>query len=75
MQAIPAQMTRVAERQYGVVARRQLSAIGLTRSMIEERIAAGTLIRLHLGVYALGHRQLRTEGHRLAAVLACGPGA
>jgi hypothetical protein len=26
-------------------------------------------------VYALGHSALRAEGHRLAAVLACGPGA
>ncbi len=30
---------------------------------------------LHRGVYAVGHRRLRPEGHRLAAVLACGPGA
>jgi len=43
--------------------------------MIEVRIETAGLIRLHKGVYAVGHRQLRTEGHRLAAVLACGPGA
>lgn len=43
--------------------------------MIKARMAAGTLIRLHPGVYALGHRQLRTEGHRLAAVLWAGSGA
>ena len=30
---------------------------------------------IHRGVYAVGHRALRTEGHRLAAVLACGRGA
>ena len=30
---------------------------------------------MHQGVYALGHTALRAEGHRLAAVLACGPGA
>ena len=30
---------------------------------------------MHRGVYAVGHRVLRAEGHRLAAVLACGPGA
>ena len=30
---------------------------------------------VYRGVYAVGHRALRTEGRRLAAVLACGPGA
>ena len=30
---------------------------------------------VHRGVYAVGHRALRKEGRRLAAVLACGPGA
>jgi very-short-patch-repair endonuclease len=58
-----------------VVARRQLAAIWVTPSMIEARIAMGHLIRLHRGVYAVGHRQLRIEGHWLAAVLAIGPGA
>jgi very-short-patch-repair endonuclease len=30
---------------------------------------------LHRGVYAVGHAQLTRQGHALAAVLACGPGA
>jgi hypothetical protein len=30
---------------------------------------------VHRGVYAVGGAVLRPEGHRLAAVLACGPGA
>jgi predicted transcriptional regulator of viral defense system len=68
-------LAALAERQHGVVARRQLTAIGLTPSMIKARVAAGTLIRLHPGVYALGHRRLRVEGQWLAAVLACGAGA
>ena len=33
------------------------------------------LHRVHQGVYAVGHRSLRAEGRRLAAVLACGPNA
>ncbi|MEA2235259.1 MAG: hypothetical protein QOD83_5075, partial [Solirubrobacteraceae bacterium] len=33
------------------------------------------LHRLHRGVYSVGHRALRSEAHRMAAVLACGPGA
>ncbi len=43
--------------------------------MVTSRIASGQLIRLHRGVYAVGHRQLRREGWWLAAVLAAGPGA
>lgn len=65
----------LAEGQYGVVSRQQLLGLGVTPSMIRSRLASRTLIQLHPGVYALGHRQLRREGHRLAAVLWAGPGA
>jgi very-short-patch-repair endonuclease len=58
-----------------VIARWQLPAIGVTPSMLKARVGAGILIRLHRGVYAVGHRQLRSEGHWLAAVLAVGRGA
>lgn len=74
-QTTRASLAALAEAQYGVMTRRQLSANGLTPSMIKARIAAGTLVRIHPTVYALGHRQLRREGHWLAAVLACAPGA
>lgn len=65
----------LAERQYGVVARRQLLALGVTPRGIHSRVTRGILIPLHRGVYAVGHRQLRAEGRWLAAVLAVGPGA
>lgn len=70
-----AAIAKLAARQHGVVARRQLWAIGVTRATLRARLAAGTLIAMHSGVYAVGHRQLRIEGHRLAAVLWAGPGA
>ncbi len=65
----------LAEGQHGVVSRRQLLAIGVTPSMLNRALQAGRLVPLHRGVYAVGHRRLRTEGHWLAAVLAVGPGA
>jgi hypothetical protein len=65
----------LADRQYGVVARRQLAAIGAGNRAIGDRLARRSLIPLHRGVYAVGHRQLRIEGRWLAAVLAVGPGA
>lgn len=64
-----------AARQHGVVSKRQLLAAGLSPKMIERRCAAGRLIPVHRGVYAVGHASLRREGLWLAAVLAAGPGA
>jgi very-short-patch-repair endonuclease len=68
-------VARLAQRQHGVIARRQLRELGLTDSAIDRRVAAGRLHRLHHGVYAVGHRVLTVRGHWMAAVLACGPGA
>ncbi|MGB2710212.1 MAG: DUF559 domain-containing protein, partial [Conexibacter sp.] len=65
----------LAGRQHGVVARRQLLAAGITPSMLNARLAAARLVRIHPGVYAPGHRHLRREGFWLAAVLAAGPAA
>jgi len=58
-----------------VVSRAQLLALGVSRGALEHWLMVGRLHLLHRGVYALGHSALRAEGHRLAAVLACGPGA
>ena len=68
-------LRRVAGRQWGVVSRRQLVALGFSARGIEEWVRTGRLLRLHRGVYAVGHDRLRTEGRWLAAVMACGPGA
>jgi very-short-patch-repair endonuclease len=68
-------LAALAARQHGVVARWQLAATGVTLSMLKSRIARGQLIRLHRGVYAVGHDRLRREGQWMAAVLAVGDGA
>lgn len=65
----------LAERQHGVVAHRQLLALGLGRQAIQRRVDAGRLHPLRLGVYAVGHRLLTREGRWLAAVLASGSDA
>lgn len=70
-----ARMSALAERQHGVVARRQLKAIGLGKDAIQHRIASGRLRPLHHGVYAVGHRLVPKQGWWMAAVLASGPEA
>jgi hypothetical protein len=68
-------VARLFDRQWGVASLAQLRAAGLSADAVERRVRVGHLHRIHRGVYAVGHRALRAEGHRLAAVLACGPGA
>jgi hypothetical protein len=55
-----------------VVTRRQLLRAGLTRHEIEQRIADGSLIVVHRGVYRVGHVAPSLESRYVAAVLACG---
>lgn len=65
----------LAERQYGIVSRWQLLALGMSSSQIQDRVAASQLHRIHRGVYAVGHRKLTLKGHWMAAVLTGGPEA
>jgi hypothetical protein len=68
-------VAKLFDRQWGVASLAQLRAAGLSADAVERRVRSGHLHRIYRGVYAVGHRALRAEGHRLAAVLACGPGA
>ena len=65
----------LADRQHGVVARRQLLELGMGRRAIARRLESMRLRPVHRGVYAVGHRELSQVGWWMAAVLACGPGA
>jgi hypothetical protein len=65
----------LADRQHGVVARRQLLTMGLGRRAIGGRLARGNLLEVHYGVYAVGRRALTKKGLWMAAVIAAGPGA
>lgn len=64
-----------ARRQHGVVSIRQLRRLGFDKDAVRRAVEAGRLHPLYRGVYAVGHRRLTWEGHCLAAVLACAPGA
>jgi predicted transcriptional regulator of viral defense system len=68
-------IARLAERQHGVVSLPQLKALGLGTDAVAKRVAAGRLIRIHRGVYAVGHGRLTLHGYWMAAVLAYGPKA
>jgi very-short-patch-repair endonuclease len=68
-------IARIAARQHGVAATKQMVEAGLTRAGIARRVRAGRLHPLHRGVYAVGHRAPSNERVWIAAVLACGEGA
>jgi very-short-patch-repair endonuclease len=67
--------TVVADRQHGVVTRRQLLDAGVSASTIDRRLEKGALLAVHPGVYRVGHLAPSIEATYLAAVLACGEGA
>jgi very-short-patch-repair endonuclease len=64
-----------ARAQLGLVARRQLLALGLSRRGIEHRLARGVLVAVHRGVYTFTPAPLTRDGRLLAAILAGGPRA
>jgi hypothetical protein len=65
----------LANRQHGILARRDLLALGFTPEAIDHRIAKGRLHPVGRGVYAVGWPHLTRERRWIAAVLACGEGA
>jgi len=67
-------ITALAACQHGVVTRRQLIELGLSRSAVYRRRDSGQLHLLHRGVYLVGPL-LPPGALELAAVLASGPGS
>jgi very-short-patch-repair endonuclease/predicted transcriptional regulator of viral defense system len=62
-------------RQHGVIARRDLLALGFTPDAIKHRIATGRLHQVRRGIYAVGRRELTREGRWMATLLASGDDA
>jgi very-short-patch-repair endonuclease len=63
---------QLASTQHGVVTRAQLLDAGVTPQQIRDRVRSGALLRVHRGVYRVGHRAPSVEAEYMAAVLACG---
>ena len=68
-------VTRLAERQFGVISGTQWLACGIPNSKIGRWLDQERLHRVFRGVYAVGHRAKTTEARLAAALLLAGPGA
>lgn len=68
-------IARMAEAQHGVVARRQLTTLGLGKDAIGYRLKVGRLWIVMPQTYAVGQRRLPPLGRSMAAVLSSGAGA
>lgn len=68
-------ISNLAALQHGVVARWQLTELGIGVGLIAHRVRIGMLHRLYRGVFAVGYNRLSQHGRWMAAVLACGPSA
>jgi len=68
-------LAALAARQHGLVGHGQLVELGLSSSAIGVWTKRRRLLRVHRGVYAVGHLALTRNGWFMAAVLACGEGA
>lgn len=68
-------LARIAGARHGLVTRADLLGARVTDRQITRRLASGSLLREHRGVYRVGHRAPSTEARYLAAVLAAGDGA
>ncbi|HEY1359090.1 MAG TPA: DUF559 domain-containing protein [Thermoleophilaceae bacterium] len=60
---------------HGIVTRAELRALGWSDDQVDQRVAAGLLLRRYRGVYSIGRPIETDEGQWLAAVKACGPDA
>jgi hypothetical protein len=69
------QIARIASGQHGTISRAQLLDLGMSSAAIQRRVAKGLLIRVHRGVYRVGHTAPSTEATYMAAVLAAGESA
>jgi very-short-patch-repair endonuclease len=75
MRAVERAVARVARRQDNVITLAQLLEAGLGHDAVAHRVRAGTMQRLHRGVFLLGAAPPTRMARARAAVMACGDGA
>ena len=75
VRTVDAEIARIAGGSHGVVTRAQLVAVGVSAAELRSRMRRGSLIRVHRGVYRVGHVAPSVEARYLAAVWAGGEGA
>lgn len=68
-------IAELAKRQHGLVARRQLLALGMSGRAIDGRVGREQLHQIFRGVFVYGSRRISRKGQWMAAVLAAGEGA
>ena len=68
-------MARIARDQCGVISLEQLADARFSYAEVRGLVKRGLLIRLHRGVFAVGHRPLLAKGYLWAALLAGGEDA
>jgi very-short-patch-repair endonuclease len=73
MATVDARIAKLAERQGGHVTRAQLLQLGIGRGTTTDRLRRGSLIRVHQGVYAVGHLPTNPLDRAQGALLAAGP--
>ena len=65
-------ISTVVQRQLGLLTREQAVGVGMTRSMVEQRVASGIWVIRHPGVYAIAGTPMSWNHKVMAAVLAAG---
>lgn len=68
-------IAKVAQGQLGLLTREQAVGIGMSRSMVEQRIESGIWVIRHPGVYAIAGTPMSWNHKAMAAVLAAGSDA
>jgi len=69
------ELASMASAAHGVVTRRGLLQVGVSRHEISARLRRGDLLQIHPGIYRVGHRAPSVAATYLAAVFAAGDGS
>jgi very-short-patch-repair endonuclease len=75
MREVERKIARIARRQDNVITLEQLVEAGLGQRGVRHRVSAGSMKRLHRGVFLLGAAPPTRMARARAAVMACGEGA